>query len=274
MAGKVYLVGAGPGDPELLTVKALKALQSADVVLHDDLISAEILAFAPETAHVRSVGKRCGRKSIQQAEINALMIAFASFGLKVVRLKSGDPLLFGRAGEEIASLRQANVDFEIVPGVTSALASAAAVGASLTHRDKSSAVVLVTAHHAPSGSNPDWHTYVRSGATLAIYMPGSDYEAVSSRLVAAGLTGDTPCVLVSKASTPNEEIHRTTTGNLSAAPPLPAPTLLLVGDVFQTNEIKVRHHTIDAGAPLGQPVLPLPPTAFEVFADNQVFWDD
>jgi uroporphyrin-III C-methyltransferase len=274
MAGKVFLVGAGPGDPELLTIKALRALQSADVVLHDDLISAEILAFARKTAHIRSVGKRCGRKSVQQQEINALMIAFASFGLKVVRLKSGDPLLFGRAGEEIASLRQANVDFEIVPGVTSALASAAAVGASLTHREKSSAVVFVTAHQAPSGSNPDWQTYVRSGATLAIYMPGSHYEIVASRLLAGGLSSDTPCVLVSRASTPDEQVHRTTIRNLSAAPPLPAPALLLVGDVFQTNEIEVGHAAVDAGLPLGQRPIPLPPTAFEIFAANQVFWGD
>src|SRR5215472_3098580 len=133
MAGKVFLVGAGPGDPELLTVKALQLVQSADVVLHDDLISSQILELASKKSHVLSVGKRCGRKKIHQEEINALLIAYASFGLKVVRLKSGDPLLFGRAGEEIEALRKAQVDFEIVPGVTSAFASAAAVSASLTH---------------------------------------------------------------------------------------------------------------------------------------------
>ena len=118
MNGKVFLVGAGPGDPELLTVKALRVLRSADVVLHDDLIGAEILALIPETAQVRNVGKRCGRKSIQQIEINTLLIAYASFGLQVVRLKGGDPLIFGRAGEEIVALHKANIEIEIVPGVT------------------------------------------------------------------------------------------------------------------------------------------------------------
>src|SRR6201993_2775058 len=132
--GKVFLVGAGPGDPELLTVRALRLLQSADVVLHDDLISAQILNLAPKSAHLRSVGKRCGKKKIHQEEINNLLITYASFGLKVVRLKSGDPLLFGRAGEEIEALRQANVEFEIVPGITSASAAAAALEASLTQR--------------------------------------------------------------------------------------------------------------------------------------------
>jgi uroporphyrin-III C-methyltransferase len=271
MAGKVWLVGAGPGDPELLTVKALKSLQSADVVLHDDLISEEILELAPKTAHIRSVGKRCGRKSIQQQEINALMIAFASFGLKVVRLKSGDPLLFGRAGEEIDALRKANVDYEIIPGVTSAFASAAAVSASLTHRNKASAVIFVTGHQA-TGSNPEWQTYVRSGATLAIYMPGSHYESVASRLVAAGLDDHTPCVLVSKASTPDEQIHRSTIRDLASAPHVPAPALLLVGEVFRTTEVEIGVRERIADVAFYQHGIPMPSAALEVFADNQVFW--
>jgi uroporphyrin-III C-methyltransferase / precorrin-2 dehydrogenase / sirohydrochlorin ferrochelatase len=274
MAGKVFLVGAGPGDPELLTVKALKTLQSADAVLHDDLISAEILALAPKTAHIRSVGKRCGRKSIQQDEINALMIAFASFGLRVVRLKSGDPLLFGRAGEEIDALRSANVDYEIIPGVTSAFASAAAVNASLTHRNKASAVIFVTGHHAPTGSNPEWQTYVRSGATLAIYMPGSHYENVASRLIAAGVHEDSPCVVVSKASTPDEQVHRTTICDLAAAPHLPAPALLLVGEVFRTSEVGVGAHERVTDLPLNQFGISMPPSNLEVFTDNHVFWGD
>jgi len=274
MFGKVFLVGAGPGDPELLTLKALKALQSADVVLHDDLISAEILALTPKTAHVRNVGKRCGRKSIQQHEINAHMIAFASFGLKVVRLKSGDPLLFGRAGEEIEALRNANVDYEIIPGVTSAFASAAAVSASLTHRNKASAVIFVTGHQAPAGSNPEWQTYVQSGATLAIYMPGSHYESVASRLAVAGVHDDTPCVLVSKASTPDEQVHRTTICDLAAAPHLPAPTLLLVGEVFRTSEVGVASHQRVTDLPLNQFGISMLSSNLEVFADNHVFWGD
>jgi len=126
MNGKVFLVGAGPGDPDLLTVKALRLIQSAQVVLHDDLVGPDIMRLIPPAAHVRNVGKRCGRRSVQQEEINALLIAFASFGVNVVRLKGGDPSIFGRGGEELDALRKAGVEFEVVPGVTSALASAAA----------------------------------------------------------------------------------------------------------------------------------------------------
>ena len=149
MKGKVYLVGAGPGDPELLTVKALRVLQTADAVLHDDLVAPEILKLIPPTAQVHNVGKRCGKKKILQEEINYLMVALAETGLRVVRLKSGDPLIFGRAGEEIESLRRANIPFEIVPGVTSALGAAAAAQIPLTHRRASSALVFLTAHQAP-----------------------------------------------------------------------------------------------------------------------------
>src|SRR5579862_7137590 len=134
MSGKVYLVGAGPGDPELLTVKALRLLQTADVVLHDDLVAPEILALIPDTARLQNVGKRCGTKTMRQEEINFLMVTLAGSGLQVVRLKSGDPLIFGRAGEEMEALRRANVGYEIVPGVTSALGAAASAGIPLTHR--------------------------------------------------------------------------------------------------------------------------------------------
>ena len=128
MNGKVYLVGAGPGDPELLTVKALRLLRTADVVLHDDLVTPEILQLISPNAEVQNVGKRCGVKTIRQEEINFLMVARAASGLEVVRLKSGDPLIFGRAGEEIEALRHSDVEYEIVPGVTSALGAAAAAG--------------------------------------------------------------------------------------------------------------------------------------------------
>ena len=148
MKGKVYLVGAGPGDPELLTVKALRLLRTAEAVLHDDLVAPEILKLIPPTAQIYNVGKRCGKKKILQGEINGLMVALASSGLRVVRLKGGDPLIFGRAGEEIESLRRSNIPFEIVPGVTSALGAAAAAQIPLTHRRASSALVLITAHRA------------------------------------------------------------------------------------------------------------------------------
>ena len=174
MKGKVFLVGAGPGDPELLTLKAFRALKTADVVLHDELIGAEILALVPKTAQLRSVGKRCGKKSVRQEEINALLIQFALFGLKVVRLKGGDPLIFGRAGEEIEALRRAGVEVEIVPGVTAALAAAAAVQIPLTHREKASSLVILTGHH--SGGRSDWPSSLSPQATIVVYMPGYDYE--------------------------------------------------------------------------------------------------
>jgi uroporphyrin-III C-methyltransferase len=268
MDGKVFLVGAGPGDPELLTLKALRLLQAADVVLHDDLISPQILHLASKNAHVRSVGKRCGRKKIHQEEINALLIAYASFGLKVVRLKSGDPLLFGRAGEEIEALRKAHVNFEIVPGVTSASAAAAALEASLTHRNKASAVVFLTSHRAAYHSN-EWKTYLRSGATLAIYMPGADYAGTAASLVGAGIHGQTPCAVVSQASTENQQIHRTTIDGLTDAPLLPTPTILLVGEVLAVEEIASQRNPVSA-VPLFRepdPVFAI----FETFSNNQVF---
>ena len=137
MKGKVYLVGAGPGDPELLTLKALRLLRTAEAVLHDDLVAPEILRLIPPAAQVHNVGKRCGTKKIRQEEINFLMVALATSGLQVVRLKGGDPLIFGRAGEEMESLRDAGIPYEIVPGVTSALGAAAAAQIPLTHRNRS-----------------------------------------------------------------------------------------------------------------------------------------
>ncbi len=272
MNGKVFLVGAGPGDPELLTVKAVKTLAAADVVLHDDLIGSQILDLIPKTAHVRSVGKRCGPKSIQQQEINALMVAFASFGLVVVRLKGGDPLIFGRAGEELESLRKANVDVEIIPGVTSALASAAALGVSLTHRGKASAVTFLTSHQA-TPSAMDWQPYVVSGATLTIYMPGSDYEQTAGQLISAGLGGATACAIVSRASSQDEQIYRTTVADLPKAPRLPAPTLLLVGEAVRAADVGEATSTPDESR-IHPDVLPSLPTELDVYMDDQVIWGD
>ena len=236
MDGRVYLVGAGPGDPELLTVKALRLLRTADAVLHDDLVAPEILKLIPPTAQIYNVGKRCGKKKILQGEINGLMVALASSGLRVVRLKGGDPLIFGRAGEEIESLRGSNIPFEIVPGVTSALGAAAAAQIPLTHRRASSALVLITAHRASENRAPekdpaDWSKLVTSGATLVIYMPGQDYSDIARRLMAAGLAGKTPCAIISRATTKRQRTHRTTVLDLHRAPQLAAPTLLVVGEV-------------------------------------------
>src|SRR5581483_2819887 len=166
MKGKVYLVGAGPGDPELLTMKAVRLLRSAEAVLYDDLVAPEILNLIPASAQVHNVGKRCGTKKIKQEEINFLMIALADSGLNVVRLKSGDPLVFGRAGEEMESLRRAGISYEIVPGVTSAFGAAASTNIPLTHRHVSSAVVLLTAHQAAGSEAANWSKLAGSGSTL------------------------------------------------------------------------------------------------------------
>jgi uroporphyrin-III C-methyltransferase len=250
VTGKVYLVGAGPGDPELLTLKALRLLRSAEAVLHDDLVAPEILALIPPTAQIFNVGKRCGKKKVQQPEIDCLMVALAASGLRVVRLKGGDPLIFGRAGEEIEALRANNIPFEIVPGVTSAMGAAAAAQIPLTHRRASSAVVFITAHLAsgqraserPTSQRPstkdaresdasDWNKFVGSGATLVIYMPGQNYTDTARRLTAAGLPAHTPCAIVSRATTKDQRTHLTTVRDLHRAPQIPSPTLLIVGEV-------------------------------------------
>ncbi len=232
MKGKVVLVGAGPGDPELLTLKAFRALKSADIVLHDELIGPEILALVPKTAQLRSVGKRCGKKSARQEEINALLIQFALLGFQVVRLKGGDPLIFGRAGEEIEALRQAGIEVEVIPGITAALGAAAATQIPLTQREVSSALVILTGHHSEAAFS-QWPAQLPPNATIVVYMPGYRYEATAQRLVSAGLDEATPCAIISQAASVQEQVHRTTLAALPQAPQLPAPTLLIVGKVVQ-----------------------------------------
>jgi uroporphyrin-III C-methyltransferase len=233
MKGRVYLVGAGPGDPELLTLKALRLLRTADAVLHDDLVSPEILRLIPAKTQLHNVGKRCGKKKIQQEEINFLMIALADSGMNVIRLKSGDPLIFGRAGEEIESLRRAGIPYEIVPGVTSALGAAAAAEIPLTHRKASSALVFITAHQASGSDAANWSKLAGSGATLVIYMPGHKYSEVAANLRAAGVAGATPCAVISRATTRQQRTHRTIVAELAGTPSLAAPTLLVVGEVVR-----------------------------------------
>jgi uroporphyrin-III C-methyltransferase len=233
MKGAVYLIGAGPGDPELLTVKAIRLLQTSDAVLYDDLVSREILQLIPASTRMHNVGKRCGMKKITQKEINFVMVGLADSGMQVVRLKSGDPMMFGRAGEEIDSLRKAGIPCEIVPGVTSAFGAAAAAQIPLTHRRLSSAVVFLTAHQASESDAVNWSKLAGSGSTLVIYMPGQNFGEISARLAMAGLASSTPCALISRASTARQNAFRTTIGDLASAPHLPAPTLLVVGEVVR-----------------------------------------
>jgi uroporphyrin-III C-methyltransferase / precorrin-2 dehydrogenase / sirohydrochlorin ferrochelatase len=233
MKGKVYLVGAGPGDPELLTVKALRLLESANVVLHDDLVAPEILKLIPSTAQVQNVGKRCGTKTMRQEEINFLLVNLAGSGLQVVRLKSGDPLIFGRAGEEMEALRRSNIAYEIVPGVTSALGAAAAAGIPLTHRQTSSTLVLTAGHRASENFVEEWSQFAGADSTLVVYMPGHDYAGIADRLATAGFAQETPCAIISRATTPHQQVHYTTISSLHQSPRLAAPTLLVIGEAVR-----------------------------------------
>jgi uroporphyrin-III C-methyltransferase len=230
--GKVYLVGAGPGDPELLTVKALKLLERADIILHDDLVPPEILSSAGPQARIVNVGKRCGAKKITQAEINAQMIESAREGLEVVRLKSGDPAIFGRLAEEVDALEEAGIPFQIVPGVTAGLAAAASLQVSLTDRRKSSRVIVITNHQAhaeASARRADWAGLVRDDVTLVIYMPGHDFPSLRAELLAAGMSADIPAVIVSRASTASESSQYTSLGELDKLPRMGSPSVLLIG---------------------------------------------
>jgi uroporphyrin-III C-methyltransferase len=230
MKGKVYLVGAGPGDPDLLTVKAIRTLKNAEVVLHDALVSAEVLSLIAPSARVVDVGKRCGQKWITQDEINRMMVQFAASGLMVVRLKSGDPLVFGRAGEEIEALRRDGIEFEIVPGISALLAGAAAARISLTDRRCADQLLVVSGHRGHGKAEPEWQHQVTNRTTVVIYMPG-DYGKVAESLLHRGLRHSTPCVIVSKASSWDEHSHATTLGSLENAPSLPAPCVLIVGEI-------------------------------------------
>ena len=235
--GKVYLVGAGPGDPELLTVKAVRILASADIVLHDALVTQEILELVSAKAQIIDVGKRCGHKLLTQDEINSYLVHAAAVTPVVVRLKSGDPLIFGRAGEEIEALKNASVDFEIVPGITSALAAAAAARFSLTDRRFASQVLFTTAHCKGGGITLDWTNAITPGTTVVVYMPGATYAVLANTLLSAGHDPQTPCIVVSCAARKSQQIHWTDISGLWKLSDVTAPALLIIGRVARS-EVK------------------------------------
>jgi uroporphyrin-III C-methyltransferase len=237
----VYLVGAGPGDPDLLTLKALRLLQRADLVLHDDLVSQEILQLVHPAALIQNVGKRCGRKRITQEEIHTRMIDAAQKGQTVIRLQGGDPSLFGRSGEEMKALSEAGIDFEVVPGITAAFAAAASAKVSLTERSLASKVVFLTAHTCHKDAVADFESGISSGATLAIYMPGHDYAILQEKLLASGADPSTPCIITSRVSMPDENSYATVVGELALAPCASAPSILLVGQVIARSQILTPH---------------------------------
>lgn len=231
----VYLVGSGPGDPELLTRRAYRLLESAELVLHDDLVPDSILEVIG-AAEVINVGKRCGVKKITQEQINQRMIDAARRGLRVVRLKSGDPGIFGRLREEVDALEDACVSFEIVPGVTAGAAAAASLGVSLTERRFGARLVFVSAHPAHANApelKPDWKSLARSDSTLVVYMPGHDFSEMQQQLLEAGLDALTPAAIVSQASTAEEKRYITSLGELHLLPRAQAPAVLLIGRAIE-----------------------------------------
>lgn len=232
--GKVYLLGAGPGDADLLTVKAWRLLKSADVVLYDALVSEEILALIPANAEKIKVGKRAGKHSAAQAEINRLLVTKAYTRAKVIRLKGGDPFIFGRGGEELQALIEANIEFEVVPGITAASGASAYAGIPLTHRDFVRSVTFITGHCQKDGQPVDWHYYAQADNTLVIYMGIINAATIQQGLLAAGRSAATPVAIISKASTREQRSFIGTLGELSQlaqTPELQMPALIIIGEV-------------------------------------------
>ncbi|MBS1841452.1 MAG: uroporphyrinogen-III C-methyltransferase [Acidobacteria bacterium] len=229
LPGKVYLVGAGPGSAKLLTLRAVEVLRAADLVLHDDLVSEEVLGTIPSRVAVQSVGKRCGVKKVSQENIHSRMISAARSGQAVIRLKGGDPLVFGRTQEEITALRAANIEFEIIPGITSATAAAAAAQIPLTERTGSSKLVFVSNHGCVEKKSGALSKPIADDSTLVFYMPGSELGNLGAELRANGLPGDIPCLLVSHVALPGQKLIRTTIKGLPLLPAQQTPTLLIVG---------------------------------------------
>jgi len=230
--GRIWLVGAGPGDPELLTLKAARILASADVVVHDRLVGEGILDLIGAKARRLYVGKRKSAHSVPQDEVNRLLVALAMEGLTVVRLKGGDPFLFGRGGEEMLAARAAGIPCDVVPGISAALAASAAIGAPLTHRGLAQGVTLVTGHAAVGGEpDLDWSALARPNQTVAVYMGLSTAGRIAARLLAAGRDGGTPVAVVENVSRDDETRLVTTLAELEAAVlGLSGPAILIIGE--------------------------------------------
>jgi len=260
MAGKVYIVGAGPGAADLLTLRAAALLRAATLVLHDDLVPAEVLELCPASAQIVNVGKRCGCHGHSQEQINALMVWHAreAQARTIVRLKSGDPAVFGRLGEELDALRRAGVEFEIIPGVTAASAAAAAAGITLTDRNAASSLVVTTAHNV-RGEKMRLAGFDSSRTTFAVYMPGPDYGKTARELMESGVDAGTPCAVISNAGRSNQEVRCLSLGKALTLRGIPAPALLIVGEVARRiqpgtdldlpNMLEGASHLIDGADP-------------------------
>jgi uroporphyrin-III C-methyltransferase len=235
-AGRVALVGAGPGDPDLMTVRGLRLLRAAEVVVYDRLVAPALLDEAPVTAERVYVGKRAGAHEVSQPEINAILVALARRGLQVVRLKGGDPLVFGRGGEEAAALAAAEIPCEVVPGVSAALAAPAAAGIPLTHRGVAASFAVITGHEDPAKGEPtvDWNALAHAVDTLVVLMGTESLAGIARTLIARGRPGDTPVALIHRGTTPEQETVVSTLdamAALSGPVPLPPPVTAVIGDV-------------------------------------------
>jgi uroporphyrin-III C-methyltransferase/precorrin-2 dehydrogenase/sirohydrochlorin ferrochelatase len=237
--GEVYLVGAGPGDPHLLTVRALRLIQQADVVLHDKLVSAEILDLVRRDAERIDVGKRCGRHALPQDSINRLMAELARSGRHVVRLKGGDPFVFGRGGEEIEFLARHGIPFQVVPGITAALGCAAYAGIPLTHRDHAQSCVFVAGHSADGTIDLDWAALARPRQTVVVYMGLGAIGVLRDRLIAQGADAATPVAVVENGTRADQRVAVSTLGRVAtdvAVRGLAGPALIVIGSVVALRE--------------------------------------
>ncbi|MFH1756318.1 MAG: uroporphyrinogen-III C-methyltransferase [Candidatus Latescibacterota bacterium] len=240
-AGYVSLVGAGPGDPGLITLRGVEALKKADVVLYDRLVTKEILQYAKPDAEMVYVGKGCGNHSMPQDDINRLLIEYAQRGNHVVRLKSGDPYVFGRGGEETEELEKAGIPYEVIPGITAAIAAGAYCGLPLTKRGVSSCLTLVTGHEDPTKDHSDvnWAALAQSKGTIVIYMAMAHLDRLVSKLIASGFAADTPGAVISNATTPQQ---KTITGKLQDLAKLAKehnlapPSVIVIGEVVQIRQ--------------------------------------
>jgi uroporphyrin-III C-methyltransferase/precorrin-2 dehydrogenase/sirohydrochlorin ferrochelatase len=238
-SGEVYLVGAGPGDPDLLTVRAVKLMKRADVALYDNLISPEVLALLPARVERIYVGKRRANHTMRQEAINALLVELAQAGKRVLRLKGGDPFVFGRGGEEIDTLTERGIPFEVVPGITAALGAAAYAGIPLTHRDYAQSCVFVTGHLKDGSMDLDWPALARARQTIVVYMGLPGLPLLCRKLVLHGLSRATGAAVVQQGTTQTQRVIAGTLATLPALvakAKLHAPTLIIVGDVVRLRE--------------------------------------
>ena len=237
--GTVYLVGCGPGDPELLTLRAYRLLQGADVALYDHLVSDEVMALLPATVERIFVGKERDRHTMPQQAINDLLVRHARAGKRVLRLKGGDPFIFGRGGEEIDTLASEGVPFEVVPGITAALGVASYAGIPLTHRDYAQSCLFVTGHRKEDGFEMDWHALTRPRQTVVVYMGLLGLPALCDGLIAHGMSAATPAAVIQQGTTRDQRVVTGTLATLArqvAAAKLTPPTLMIVGDVVRLRE--------------------------------------